>query len=174
MEFVTPDNFDDTPYSIPSQEVQSDSFESYIPKKQKEILEKILGIELYDQFMEAIAEDYPDEKWTNLRDGAKYVYCGVTYRWKGLESLLVPFIASQWLRDTYDNYTTSGISVSKVENADKISPALRIVQAHNDFHRMQGNCNNWKNTLWGFMKANEGDYPDWVFTDIGTMNRFNL
>lgn len=173
-DFITPDNFNQTPYNVPADQVNTDSFQAYMDSKVEMILKKILGVKLYGQFIKALEDDYPAEKWVSLRDGAEYECHGVTYEWEGLEKLLIPFIYAHWLRDTFDNHASTGISVSKVENAEMISPALRIVQAHNDFWKRQGNCNNQENSLYGFMIANEADYPDWDFTDIGPMNRFNL
>jgi len=180
-QFVTIANFNKVPYDIPAAELSTDGivlttkFSNYIDEQQADILKKILGIELYDEFESALAEDYPDQKWLDLRDGVRYQYLTNTYEWVGLNKMLTPFIFSMWLRDNYDNYSNSGVSISNNENSNVVSPDLRIVQAWNKFYSYLGRCDRNVNTLHGFLYVNEDtNFPTWLFTDVGSMNRFNL
>lgn len=197
MLFVEKEDFDKLPYNIPAKQlmeydgtnisdtVVSPEFDAFCDENEAEILKQLLGLDLYNDFIAGLnpdSVDYPEEKWQKLLDGAEYTYNGITYEWKGMRKLLRPFIFSMWLRDNYDNYNETGVSVAKVENAEMISPALRIVQAWNKFYGMAGDSTkcytsktyNHKNTLYGFLKVNFTDYSNWVYTDVGSMNRFNL
>lgn len=189
--FVQKENFDKVPYNVPAKQLSTDGttfsnqFSDFVETMEEDLLKKLLGIKLYDAFMEALEEDYPEDKWLILRDGtqsddedliplAKYEYNGITYEWVGLRKLLTQYIYAMWLRDNYDNHDSTGISVAKVENAEMISPALRIVTAWNKMYAMAGGCGEVKNSLYGFLTIKESDYSDWVYTDVGSMNRFNL
>ncbi len=181
--FLIVDNFNKVPYSIPpgrlvsedDNTVFSDTFQAYLDEKEADILKKLLGLELYDEFIAGLDEDYPEQKWLDLRDGVQYTYLSVKYEWVGVIKMLTPLIFAMDLRDNYDNYSDAGISVGLIENAEMINPALRIVQAWNKGYAIAGNCNNPKHSLYGFLTVNkDADYTTWVFTDIGSMNRFNL
>lgn len=172
-------DFDQIPYNIPDHKtdaaVVTEEFSQYVDDKIEWILKKILGIGLYDDFVADLAEDYPAQKFLDLRNGKNYSISDVEYEWVGMVKLLTPFIYAMWLRDTYDNHSKNGIVVAKNENSEFVSPSLRIVLAWNKFAAMLGTDCSSKNTLYGFLKLNyEDDYSNWVFDNPGTMNRFNL
>ncbi len=195
--FYEKEDFDKLPYNIPAKQLMeydgtniseteiSPEFNAHAENTEAEILKKLLGLDLYDDFIAGLAPsslDYPEQKWIDLLDGAKYTYNGIKYEWVGMRKLLTPFIFAMWLRDNYDNYSETGVSVGKVENAEMIGPQLRIVTAWNKGYEMAGSGKkyesskvfNHKNSLYGFLRINITDYSNWVYTDIGYMNRFNL
>lgn len=180
--FVPIASFNKVPYNIPAKELSNDNglsyrttFSNFVDTSEATILKKLWGIKLYDQFIAGInplSLDYPEERWMNLEYGAQYEFRGITYEWVGLVTLLTPYIYAQWLNATFDNHSETGISIPKVENAEVISPGLRIVRAWNDFYSHAGNRDKVDNSLFGFLYVNASDYVDWVFTDVGNMNRF--
>lgn len=191
--FVQKSDFDYRPYNVPYKQLgnydehgtliddeMSEEFAAYVTEKEPEILKKLLGLKLYNEFTEALLEDYPDDKWLELRDGVEYEHCKIDYEWVGMRKLLIPYIFAMWLRDNFDNYDENGVTLPKVENAEPVDPALRIVTAWNKFYKMAGEgyglCDyNFKNSLYGFLTVNKAEkYPDWRYTDVGAMNRFNL
>jgi len=174
MQFVTSDNFNLLPYSIPAQLLEDESFQDYADGIVQELLEVVLGYTLYDQMVASLASDYPEAKWVALRDGARYTYNGTVYQWVGLTKLLVPYVYARFLRDTYDSHGGNGVSVARLENSEAISPNLRIVTAFNKAVRYIGNVAESTNSLYGFLTINATDYPDWVFTEVKPVNRFNL
>lgn len=174
MEILVISDFNALPYNIPSERL-NDDFLVYKDKVVAKALKSLLGLTLYDLFVAGIAEEYPEEKWEKLVEGGRYTIEGREYEWAGFTEALRPYVYALHLRDRYDDDTENGVVVSKVENANVISPALRIVNAYNTYVELIGNCNNPLNTFYGFMRVNKDtDYPSWVFEAPERINRFNL
>lgn len=190
--FVTSTDFDIPPYIIPNLAGSGpiNSFNAYVEREEEKILKSLLGVTLYDSFIEGLDEDYPDEVWTNLRDGATYELWGKTYEWVGLNKMLTPFIFAIWTRDNYVRQSGVGTVKGKAENAKVVNPGRNIATAYNEFSHIAGNCNEKKNTLWGYLSVVGAlgtfddsfddsfdtfeQYFDFVFKDPGLMNTMNL
>ena len=175
--FVDELDFFYAPYNVPNQN-EKVSFQNYLQVKEEEILLKLFGYKLWDAFEAAIIAGSPAQKWVDLRDGKTYTYGGETYKYYGLNDLLVPVIYSWWLKDNFDKHTNIGIGLNVKDDFTLISPATRISRAYNRFAEKVGSVTNYKNTLWGFLKANEDTYTDWDefedFQEPGTLNIFNI
>lgn len=179
--FLYPEDFDVIPYSIPNLDKVENTFMDYVDTEEEKVLREILGSKLYESFIQGIgvvdsnSGDAPiEDKWLKLRDGSTYENCGKQYKYKGMVSLLKPYIYAMWLRDSWDNHSGIGIVKADAENATVINPGRRIVRGYNDFSNQVGGRFNHANTLYGFLSVNSEDYPDWVFTYQGRMNIFNL
>jgi hypothetical protein len=131
-----------------------------------------------------------DDRWLKLKNGADYLYYGKTYKWCGMVKALRPYIYSQYVSDTFYSNTGLGIAISNAENSNIVNPTDIICKSWNDFASRVGNCNEPKNTLYGFL-SQEGqnhlfddtfgdDFTDFnaylnhVFTDPGRRNIFGL
>lgn len=171
--FLTANNFTLVPYDLPASTMPN-SFQAYVDEKEKEALIKVLGRELYLEFVEGLEEDYPDDKWIDLRDGADYLYCEKQYHWYGVRDMLKPYVVSNYDRDFYDNRSKNGLVMAKVENSKNISPALRISREWVNFYKHVGNDCEQQDNLYGFLTANKDVYPSWRFCDPGKMNSFGL
>lgn len=120
-----------------------------------------------------------NNKWLRLKKGDKYQYGGLDFRWVGMMKLLRPLIYSEWLETTFDNHTGVGVVVGNNENSTLRHPGRRIMNAYNNYARKAGLldevCHRYlptypisvENTLYGFITANEADYPDFCFTSPG-------
>jgi hypothetical protein len=189
--FVTAADFNLIPYSIPNVEANN-SFQDYVDSAEKMVLESLLGISLYDAFVEGLNTDYPEERWIDLRDGANYEI-GVTlkkYRWVGMKKMLTPYIYQEWLSDTWDNHTGIGIVKGKGENAKVINPGRRIASAYHMFSTIAGKHCERRNTLYGFLTqmgisgtfddtfddsfSSFEEYLNFSFKDPGSKNTFQL
>lgn len=124
-------------------------------------------------------------QWISLIFGSRYR----GGNWPGLKAMVVPYIYSLWLRDTYDDHTKVGIVRRKAENAEVIDPTKRIVRAYNQFALLAGSQYNPYNSLYGFLKYTNLDdlyfvtvsgsrpfssYLHESFWSPGTMNSFNI
>lgn len=179
--FVVKSDFIYPPYNIPGLD-RNNSFLTFVGDEEAKVLKLILGLRLYNEFIAGLEEDYPEDKWLNLRDGAEYEIGDDLYEWKGLTTrngAIVPYIFSQWLRAGYDSYTENGVVIASNENSEVIDPSLRVSRAYNSFADMIGHkkllCKE-KNTLYGFLtcEANVADYESLKFGDVGTVNIFDL
>jgi hypothetical protein len=175
--FVAATDFDYQPYNIPNHQEVLNSFEAFVNDYEELILKRMLGVQLYNEFVTALEEDYPDEKWLNLKDGATYQIDGKTYEWVGLmtrKGALVPYLYAMWTSFGYQEYTGQKVYVfPKIENSEPIGP-VGSTSAYAQFLLMVGYKCKSINTLYGFLKANESDYPSLQWTDPGSYNAFDL
>ena len=174
--FVVATDFDGLPFSLPKIE-ESNDFDIFLAAEEEKLLRQLLGHMLYDDFIEGLAEEYPLQKWTDLKEGATYTCDSNTYKWVGLEGkrgLLVPYIYAMWVRENNPFFTAIGTVSSKTENATVISNSHKVVNAFNQMSILAGYDYSQRNTLYGFLKNNTDDYGEVEFCSPGTMNIFNL
>jgi hypothetical protein len=174
--FVSITDFDYQPYNIPNIDSESNRFNPFRDDYEELILKRMLGIQLYNEFIAALEEDYPDQKWLDLRDGATYILCDKTYEWRGLitrKGALVPYLYAMWTSIGYLQYQGTGYTFPKNENSETLGP-IGSTAAYSNFLMMVGYKCNHVNTLYGFLKANESDYPNILWTDPGSYNSFDL
>lgn len=170
---ITSSDFTVRPYKIINLEENKD-FADFRDYEEAKILKKILGLDLYDQFVAGIGVNPIDAKWSSLRAGGIYEYTSKNYTYEGMLAFLKPYIYAMWLRATYDKHTASGIVISKPTESEVISPATRICNAYRDFQLQVGSSQSMKGTLYGYLHVNNTTYEDWAFEDPGGMNVFNL
>lgn len=177
--FVTASiDFINRPYRVPNQNESTD-FSAWLTQTESDVMESLLGWDLWTSFQTALLDDYPAQKWEDLRDGAEYTYGGYTWKWKGLNDMLVPILYSKWLETYYNKLSNIGIGLNAKDDYTVINPAVAISQAQNVFARMAGANRTYSNSLYGFLLANyETDYTEWKPTvdwqDPGLMNVFDL
>lgn len=182
--FIYPNDFTNKPYKIPNQE-ESKDFDQWLEDKEDEVLNRLLGFQLWDAFSNAIEGGTTTAKWVNLRDGDTYEYGGYTFKWMGMNKMLIPYVYAMFIRESFDKLTASGVTLNGTTNAVPganftiISPATRITTAQNAFSRMAGGCYNAANSLYGFLLAKyETDYTEWsplsTWEDPGKENVFDL
>lgn len=194
MNFVSKTDFNFLPYNIPFEGVSDATFDAFVEDEQAKILKQVLGIQLYTEFMDALEEDYPDQKWIDLRDGAQYSFDGITYEWAGMTTrtgLIAPYIYCLWLAATWDTHTKKGIVAPNAENSQVISPASRMGAAFSKFLELLGRkpkvvslsalyiptpdfMNRNANTLLGFLTVNINNYSSLAWTDPGRISQFDL
>ena len=174
MALIDVTDFEDLPYKIPNQE-ETKEFVTFIEAKEEELLKEILGIDLYNEFIEALADSGElADKWANLRDGAEYEY-SVTNEYKGLVDLLKPAIYSEWIFYTYRRLTAAAMIVNNGrENTTAVNPSWEIANNWNTWVKKVGNAGYQKNNFYGFMIANEDDYENWEFTYQELKNTLDL
>jgi len=169
MAFVTIDDFGVPPYQLPNLDQVINTFNDYIEQKEQEVLSKILGDALYQAMTAGLAvvpnpEALPpievEPRWVALRDGVGYTDGIYPYKWYGLKQILVPYIHSMWIRDTFQYPTTLSIIEPKAENGRVVNPSRIIVQGYNAFSRMVGNKYQLKNTLYGYLHYSDDLYLD--------------
>lgn len=169
-----------------------------------EILKKLLGYTLWKALDDDLDSngDPQTQIYINLVKGAEFTftYDGYTIntKWEGLvntakKSLLAYYVYYQYRRNFVGN--SSGIAevVNKPENATVVSPLHKITRAWNrmvdlygetpnilfkypDYFLTDSNYEhfNTQPSAYNFLLANSTDYPDWVFTPIRKINRFEI
>ena len=184
---IDPTDFVDRPYKVPNQQ-ESGDFTSFIGEKETKLAEEyLLGVELWAAFQAGLdTSGTIEQRWLNLRDGATYVRNNKTYRYKGWVDTIRPGIYSLWQPVGTWKFTNVGWVENKANSAPQAGNQTQFiedqyvfhVQYWNDFAKKVGydpHCAyNCINTLYGFLKANESDYDDWVFKCPTFKNRHDL
>lgn len=159
------------PYRILNIE-ESKDFVDFVKTSERELLTDILGYSLWKELDETAS---PGAALIALRDGAEYEYVGKPYKYNGLVDLLKPAVMSLWIPKNNYKFTNVGyVESSPQENSSLVDPEQFRVQLWNEFVEKVGLCLNQKNSFYGFMKANESNYPEWDFTEQKAENRFGL
>ena len=180
--FLTSSDFIDTPFKVPNQE-ESRWFIGWMESKEEETLKSLLGVSLYNAFIAGIETSGTiEDRWINLRDGTTYEYNGVTYEWKGLVDLLKPRIISLWYPYIHRKTTSVGVVINQgQQNTTSVAPDEEYVEAHNEYVKKVGGqiykhscATKYDNCLYGFLKVNEDDYEDWIFTQPTITNYLGL
>jgi len=160
--FVDQTDFNVTPYIIPNQ-VDSRDLQDYIDAKETFYLKKILGIDLYREFIEGLeTSGVIESKWLNLQWGTNeeenpdgsgdFEYCGITYEYLGMKEMLKPLIYSDWVRDNYRKLTSAGVVTPTAQNnSTAVLPDVEVVHSWNDF------VNHWI-TMHDFILSKPDDY----------------
>ncbi len=188
--FLTSEDFEVPPYEIPNLAGVANSFSDYVDEHEETILKELMGVQLYDAFISGLDEDYPEERWINLRDGLDYLVGEKTYHWVGVKKMLRPYIVAEWLSDNWDTFSGVGIVQGKAENAKVRNPGKRIAKRWNEFAGYVGNSRSKKDTLYGYLswEGGEGTFDDtfdetfqsfqqyfeYYFKDPGFKNTQNL
>jgi hypothetical protein len=190
--FVTSTDFNIPPLIIPNLQGNGpiNTFNAYVAREEEKVLKSLLGVTLYNSFIEGLDTDYPDEVWEKLRDGDTYLIGEKTYEWVGMNKMLVPYIFAMWTQDNYHRQSGVGTVKGKAENARIVNPGREICWAYNEFSHIAGNCRENKNTLWGYLSVMGASgtfddsfddsfdtfaaYFDFVFKDPGRMNTMNI
>ena len=165
--------------SIPDSDYST--LQLFIDKFEPIILTKLLGYTLYKAMLAAPSEQRFDrlingyEYSTGTGDSLRYI------KWNGfanseLISVIAYYVYYYYLRDKASINTTSGIAVALLENATIDNSQLKPFAAWNKLRELYGYCGQdiLKPSCSNFLSEHVGDYPEWDFEDIGSVNSFDL
>lgn len=135
-----------------------DSVEAFITTYEHEYLKLALGYDLWKAFTDGIAgSGVADQRWVDLLQGKEFVYSGKNYKWGGFENKPSPisqYVYYQIQQDTAIDTTLIGQSIAAAENATRVNPISKMIQAWNDMVQLNV-------VLWNFLYANRAVYPEW-------------
>jgi len=134
----------------------------FIQKYEPAFLQAALGYDLYKAFTAGIASATPEQKWKDLRDGVEYTdQQGNLTKWKGLitadpkESLIANNIYYWYSRNAHTQSTSMGEVKSSTENANMVSPGLKMTRAFNATYE-------WLCEMAQYLDARKDVYPEWA------------
>jgi hypothetical protein len=135
----------------------------FIKKYEPELLQEILGYELYRDYKASAPIAVP---YTYLQNGKEYTdRTGRLVKWQGLrqtspvkKSLVANYVYYQWLRDQDTQNTTIGVAQAKSENAARVSPIDKMVNAWNEMSA-------WIKDLICFLEQHPDDFPQFRRVD---------
>lgn len=129
----------------------------FITQYEDELLEKALGRELGLAFKANLAS--ADPIWVALRDGVNFTNSrGQLDRWVGFKddtnklSPIANYVFYKFVEDGITQAATSGVVITKAENADPVYPQLKLQEAWNRMAEML-------RKLHDYLLLNREDYP---------------
>ena len=179
----------------------SSNLTNSITRYEDEILKKLLGYELWRDFKAGIAEDEPDQKWIDLRDGAEFSfeYWGhtITTKWNGLVnidkiSLIAYYVYYKHKRNNETHSTGLGEVKAKGVNSEAVSSLSKLIWSFNSMVELYGEIpanvikvrdfleidnyehHNRAASAYNFLLANKETYTNWIFEPIKKINPFML
>ncbi len=173
----------DSTYFIREINIPDSSFSalnSYISRYGKGVLQKLLGYELW-VLVNAYSSGTPGVV-KNFVEGKEYeAFTGETIKWNGLIntdkiSLMAYYVYYYWIRSKSTTLQTTGAMKLKSENAVAGSPVLKVSQAWSELETLYGfpGQSKYVASAYNFLAAHESDYPDWIFSRVGSVNAFDL
>lgn len=145
------------PNSAPSLDIpnNTDSFEVYIDKYARLLLQNALGHVLFDELDGYVNNGTLDgsatQQWKDLVNGKTYTLSGRSYKWRGLiydegafkGSVLTPFVFYNWHLENITRQSGVGEVKGKAVNQINVDSTPTSVRAWNDYiMQYQGGFNN--------------------------------
>jgi hypothetical protein len=146
----------------------AESLQLFIDKYEEELLNQLLGNELYHLVVDPIPTQY-DERFQKL------VYGDAAANWRGLVydygtptqySLIAYYIYWWWLKNKYIWNSGIGTVRPKGSSVDVMSPALPMIEAWNTFSEQVGE-------LYDYMRYYSDVYPEWEPYNLWQFNKVN-
>lgn len=160
------------------EEKYDEPIQSFIERYEPEILKKLFGYELYKLIS---ADEVVDQRLIDLIDGAEYTVNDHTYKWIGLKNdeniSLIAYYIYYWVRRNKISETTSFSEVENAhENAVNVGASMKIQNAWRRLQQLYGSVKypDDYESCYAYMKQREEDYPEWIFTELGSVNAFDL
>lgn len=195
--FLLASDFSAPPFLIPNLQDVDNSVQAFINRKEREELTKLLGRLIYEPFAAAVAasqltvDPVPlTDRWSKLKNGNVYIYCGIEYKWFGVNTLLQPGIYAMWTKENVTGpSSTGGETLQKTENSQVVSTARKVSNGFNMFSDYAGSNCNLVDSLFGYLYTLGTTFDDLVITKgytshkdyllasfkkPGRMNMFNL
>lgn len=137
----------------------STSISNAIAFHEPEIMQRLLGYDLYTQFNAHTT----DQRFQDLLNGKEYTSSGYSTKWRGLIytsggkqfSLLAFYIYFFIMKDTAIWNSGLGTSLPDGKEAKRVSPAMKMINAYNIFVRQS-------RELADFMNSSLDVYPEYT------------
>lgn len=151
--------------------------DAYITRYEKEILQHLLGYELWKLVDAYGAGD--TGVIADLVEGKEYTIGSETVKWNGLinddkVSLIAYYVYYWWVRNNATFTAITGERKAKDENSDPAAVNQRITNAWLRLEDLALSVDFPYDSLYMFLSTNEADYPEWVYTELGNVNGFDL
>jgi len=172
--------FGDINIPVGSNLVTENTLTSYIARYEPEILDKLLGYEL-----RRLTSGETSQRMTDLIEGKEYTVSfnnrDQKVKWNGFQnsvkiSLLSDYVYYWWQRINNVHTANVGSVKPRQENSMVANPNQQVGNAWHRMRELYGYPGQsiLAPSAYNFLKENEDDYPEWVFTEIGQINMFGL
>lgn len=165
--------------------------QDFVNRYESRIIYRVFGYALGKLIIDA--DESSDQRIKDLINGKEYTvsdYNGDLYKpsetsdivvkYPGLkdtdDNLIANWVYYWWLKEHSGFLTPTGGKKSKGENAQEEDFTVKAVEAWNRVRELSGYYGQDEAiaSVYNFIKANEATYPEWVFNEIDSINRFGL
>lgn len=169
-------------YEISVPDSQFSDLDNYITRFEKEVLTSLLGYELYKEVIASTATEGPI---FDLVNGKEYTveFNGrdQLIKWNGLKntdkvSLIAYYVYFNYQKQKATIPVATGRGKPTHENSTPVTMSITIHEAWSRMRELYGyeGQSDLTPSARNFLLANIDDYPEWVFTDCGKVNSFDL
>jgi hypothetical protein len=146
---------------LPNATANTNNINVFIKKYEQIWLNKVLGIAFAKLFIDGLANNPVDARWTALKLGGMYTYNGVDGLWLGFsndtkQSPLANFVYYWYMRDQATQTTSGGETKASAENSKTVSSLTKMARAWNEM------C-DWQVNLICYLLANRNTYSEFIF-----------
>lgn len=140
----------------------------FIEQTENKIAIDLFGFDLWNQFLTGIAENSPDQKWLDLRDGAIYQNeYDVSFKWSGLADLFKYFVYYDYMKSKQSTSTQTGEQIfdslqARLEN--RLFVSNKLIPAYNEGVKRFNNCIDF---------INYSNYNEEIYTNFSTEKILN-
>jgi len=151
---------------------------AYITRYEKEILQKLLGYELW-VLVEAYDVTTSPQRIKDIVEGKEYTVGEYTCKWNGLAnddliSLIAYYVFFYWLQSRSTVTGNVGELKLQSENSENASIVQKLVFAWTKLEQLAQGVGYPYDSLYSFLSENESDYPEWVFTELDNINVWGI
>jgi hypothetical protein len=145
---------------------------AYITRYEKEILIKLLGYELW-KLVDAYDSSTSPQRIKDIVEGKEYELSdGELIKWNGLKnsdkiSLIAYYVYYWYLRNNATSLQGIGVVKQKGENSNIANMNMKISAAWNRLQELYYSA-------YEFLSENESDYEEWEFSNLGSVNNWDL
>ena len=154
----------------------------YITRYEKEVLTELLGYELYKLVADSSAGS---GRLADLINGKEYTISlngrNQMIKWNGLKntdkiSPIAYYVYYKYKQSKASLSSGAGEVKPKSENGNIADMSMKAMEAWYRMRELYGyeGQDEWQPSAYNFLKANEATYPEWLFTEIGKVNAFDL
>jgi hypothetical protein len=135
--------------------VKEDFEDNFLPEREAELLKNLLGYTLATEFLDGMAEDDPEQKWLDLRDGAPFTVksneSNIILKFAGVKELLKKVIWAEFQLDNQVEYSATGAKLNDSDNTTFSENATKINDIYNKAIR-----ENYGSNIIGYKDGTEG------------------
>jgi len=138
----------------------ADTLGTFIEKYSRELLNKVLGIEMRQSFLSGLEAASPEQRWLDLRDGLGFATNGGDLEWVGFAnsqlkaSPIANYVFFKYNIYLIDQSVGAGNLHPTVENGYIASPIKKLTRAWNEMVLML-------RSLVYLLEAEKELYPEW-------------
>lgn len=155
---------------------------AFITRYEKEVLAELLGYELYKL---VAASSETSGRLYDLINGKEYTIKlngrDQIIKWNGLKnaakiSLIAYYVYYKYKQAKASLSSGTGEVKPKTENGAIAEMSMKAMEAWYRMRELYGYVGqeDWKPSAYNFLKQYETTYPEWLFTEIGKVNAFDL